>query len=654
MSENGILHASTGKPQLKRQKQNVDSVEADDENLTSLSLKCSPKSDVVAVSEKDERRHSSASSDSQKSVSKKPASLNEIQDLYSALQDLVKTNVSTTPLPERRAKLLAAGSPGGSPRLGERTLTVPERQLQKLSSRISPSSSFDKENSVSSEESKHLKHKRGLSTGTMEAVANLMRISPFPTRKFSHDIESANGTNKNNKKSSAKNGSPSSGKKERCVSTGDQKKWKGARLFKRLRSKSNAELSEDDQINEEGAREKNRRRSEADALRLQRNREKGLTPPQRKSLQEDSSKELEQLVSTLSIQEDNSNKNKSFLQAPTASYVGNPINDLNKLESWFENALTHNSPTNKYVINDRSASNDGTSPKVRNQRFRKKNGGKIVRRASSNTATSQRIKEERRDRRNHKSSKSFDATNGMVYAKSTPNLSKTRLSLDDNDEDIDRALLFSEQLENNSPSPLSSQSKASEHSSHDKKIQRDRRLTGRLPDSPVFYVPPSTDTDTNDTSQQVKPLLRKHSEAPMFYTKEEETNNIKNLLSPLQDENQRTKSVSGRRSGGSSPTHDTNFKNSRPKSMFIYSDQNPVIDGVIMTSSEESETSKKNSFDSNANLCRGKIINTAPHRLSLCDLSKTTVTIGGQEKTLWDKFRKVTGNKKAKACKSIA
>ena len=195
MSENGILHASTGKPQLKRQKHSIDLLDIENEV------------EGVSVGGNDDRRLSSASTDSQKSASKKPASINEIQDLYSALQDLVKTNVSTTPLPERRAKFLAANSPSGSPRLGERTLTVPERELRKLTSRISPSSSFEKENSISPEDlTLTKKHRRGVSTGTMEAVANLMRISPFPSRKFSHDTENTSNTNnKDNKKSSAKN-----------------------------------------------------------------------------------------------------------------------------------------------------------------------------------------------------------------------------------------------------------------------------------------------------------------------------------------------------------------------------------------------------------------------------------------------------------------
>ena len=101
MSENAIVHAPMGKPQLKRQKQSVDSLDLENEV------------EGVSVGGDDDRRLSSASSDSQKSASKKPASMNEIQDLYSALQDLVKTNVSTTPLPERRAKVLAANSPSG-------------------------------------------------------------------------------------------------------------------------------------------------------------------------------------------------------------------------------------------------------------------------------------------------------------------------------------------------------------------------------------------------------------------------------------------------------------------------------------------------------------------------------------------------------------
>ena len=636
MSENGILHTSIGKPQLKRQKQSVDSLDIENEN------------DVVSGGT-DNRRLSSASSDSQKSASKKPASMNEIQDLYSALQDLVKTNVSSTPLPERRAKALAANSPGGSPRLGERTLTVPERELRKLSSRISPSSSFEKESSMSEDLTltKNSKHKRGVSTGTMEAVANLMRISPFPTRKFSHDTESTNSTNnRDKKKSSAKNGASSGGKKERSISTSDQKKWK---LFKRLRSKSNADLSEDDHFekvssaDDDCIREKNRRRSEADALRVQRSRDRGLTPPQRKSLQEDSSKDIEQLFSSLNVKNDrkpskvNQNSTNNFLQTPSTTksdVVGSPASELNKLESWFENALT----SNKYVVNDGTASSDGASPKARNQRFRRKIGGKVVRRASSNTATSQRIKEERRARRNNRSSKSFDATNGLVYAKSTPDLSRDYLNQDDNDLKTDCTL-----SDNGSNSPQ--ESITCEDSPNDKKIQRERRLTGRLPDSPVFYIPQSTE-NTNDTSQEVKPLLRKHSEAPMFYTKEEEQNNTNNLLSPhspiLQNENNRRKSV-----GRCSSTHDKNLKNSRPKSMFIYSDQDLVIDDGLMSS--EDVSGKKTSFDNNANnLGREKIINTAPHRLSLCYLSNTTV---GQDRTLWDKFRKVTGSKKTKACK---
>ena len=800
MSENGILHTTPTptpiqkgniKPQLKRQKQ-AESMDEPSTLLENNILMSSPSLDNTNTSSKtsnisqdDERRHSNASSDSQKSgssSSKKPASLNEIQDLYSALQDLVKTNVSnTTPLPERRNKMMAmaappvtnrastsgrsnSASPGiESPYLGERSLTVPERQLRKLSSRISPSSSFENDildHAQHSPSSNHgakttrktSKHKRGISTGTMEAaMANLMRISPFPTRKFSHDPETVasssnnktftnNSNTKENKKSSS-----FGGKKDRTLSNGEHKKqWKGARLFKRLRSRSNAELFEDDKINsttddEETMKEsdrrrqdKNRRRSEADALRVHRTRDRGLTP-QRKSLQEDSSKDIERMVSSLSVDDDKSKRENQdsaalisakFLQTPTTTYGDidnstNSLSELIKLESWFENALTStttNGNTNKYVVNS-----NGASPKdVRNtQRFRKKNG-KIVRRASSNAgSSSHHIKGERRARRNinNKFSKSFDANVDVLkHAKSTPDLSKShRLSQDEeesfdydddfvrNDEETSQEISDRQplaQLENHSESDLEEQDSLTSDLSPekenvkssspcDKTVQRERRIMGRLPDSPVFYVPPSssstktTNDEDEDDSTTVKPLLRKHSEAPMFYTKEEETNNIKNLLSPPSlspsnpDENQDQKWGNAVESENSPPMQqqqqqqhnrrrNKNLKNSRPKSMFNYPDQEVILNANNTNNDVSKTTSlklskKQRNFDGNANdLCdqqqHGKIIDTSSHRLSLCDLSKvgTLSSVGSaQDKTLWDKFRKVAANKKPKGSKWV-
>jgi len=91
--------------------------------------------------------------------------------------------------------------------------------------------------------------------------------------------------------------------------------------------------------------------------------------------------------------------------------------------------------------------------------------------------------------------------------------------------------------------------------------------------------------------------------------------------------------------------------------MFDYMGHDVLIGENDVWSSDEttlSSNSIKNTLnlhtkDNNANFCRAKIIGS-PHTLSLCDLTKTTVT---QEKSLWDRFRKVASNKKAKASKYI-
>ena len=652
MSENGYLNAettgqnltitTTNKPQFKRQKKTESSDLEEDQRSTSPSsptMFSSPEGSINTT-----RRDSNASSDSQKST-KKPASLDEIQDLYSALQDLVKTNVSTTPLPERRTKMLLP-SPMSSPRLSDRSLTVPEKTLRKISSKMTPSSSFEKEQSEGSP-TPRLKHRRGVSTGTMDSVINLMRISPFPGRKFSHDVNSM--SQKDGKKLST---SKNPNKKER--NSGDHgKRWKGSKLFHRLRSKSNAELSDnDDKLStddEDCVREKNRRMSEADALKLKRNRDSGLTPPQRKSLQEEKIHDIENLVASLNIENSNSN----LLQTPKETFT-NPLNELNQLESWFEKASVALNPNvGRYIVNDESSS-DAASPNVRANRFRKKSGNKRsgpgVRRANSNVGASHHNKEERRAKRNKMTSKSFDAT-GLAHAKSTPDLSKTDETEDIlNDTGISYKVLG--QLNHFTENRVRDLT-PKDNKKESKRVSLDANSVKRLPDTPLFYVPGDEENGRLSPSELSKTFKRQKSEASMFYT-EEETKNAKNLLSPpaesanTYEKPQRSESLSAPKSSNRSNKKSSN-KKTRPKSMFDYFDQEILGEepNDEVWSSDEKDMVQQNNFDNNANFCRAKIINNA-HRLSLCDLTKTTVV---QEKSLWDKFRKVAANKKAKACK---
>ena len=73
-------------------------------SLSSVSSKSSLSSvlsvpKTILTTDEDDRRSSTASNDSNSKI--KPPSINEINDLYSALQDLVKTNVTGTPVPPR-------------------------------------------------------------------------------------------------------------------------------------------------------------------------------------------------------------------------------------------------------------------------------------------------------------------------------------------------------------------------------------------------------------------------------------------------------------------------------------------------------------------------------------------------------------------------
>ncbi|XP_066934444.1 uncharacterized protein [Clytia hemisphaerica] len=663
MSENGYLNAETAvqnltittsantttKPQFKRQK----SLDLEEDQQRSVSPSSSPKMfSSPEGSINTNRRDSNASSDSQKSA-KKPASLDEIQDLYSALQDLVKTNVSTTPLPERRTKMLSP-SPMSSPRLSDRSLTVPEKTLRKISSKITPSSSFEKEQCEGSP-TPRLKHRRGVSTGTMDSVINLMRISPFPGRKFSHDVNTT--SQKDSKKLSTSKTpnmvSSKAGKKER--NSGDHgKRWKGSKLFHRLRSKSNAELSDnDDKLStddEECVREKNRRMSEADALKLKRNRDSGLTPPQRKSLQEEKNKDIENLVASLTIKSSDSN----LLQTPKETFT-NPLNELNQLESWFEKASVALNPNvGRYILNDESSS-DAASPNVRANRFRKKNGNKRtgpgIRRANSNVGTSHRNKEERRAKRNKMTSKSFDAT-GLAHAKSTPDLSKTGVESEDilNDTGISYKVLG--QLNHFTENRVRDLT-PKDNKKESKRVSLDANSVKRLPDTPLFYVPGDEENGRLSSSELSKTFKRQKSEGSMFYT-EEQSKNAKNLLSPpaesanSYEKPQRSESLSTPNKSNNKRSNNNKIKNkTRPKSMFDYFDQEILGEDPNdeVWSSEEKDIVQQNNFDNNANFCRAKIMNNA-HRLSLCDLTKTTVV---QEKTLWDKFSKVAASKKAKA-----
>ena len=118
-------------------------------------------------------------------------------------------------------------------------------------------------------------------------------------------------------------------------------------------------------------------------------------------------------------------------------------------------------------------------------------------------------------------------------------------------------------------------------------------------------------------------------------------------LKKTKPKTKRSESLTGPKHKSKRDTNKGN-KKSRPKSMFDYFEQDVILGEKETVYSDEKESPKlRNSFDNNANFCRANIINS-PHRLSLCDLTKTTVV---QEKTLWDKFRKATSNKKTKACK---
>ena len=135
-----------------------------------------------AINQNVEKRPSSNGSDDS-TDGKKPASLTEIQDLYCALQDLVKTNVTkTTPL----------SSPSisrNSPRINSPNIeTIIARKSENLTPQLNRKFSNNKSESIVGDQAKkHSRHRRGLSAGTLDAVTSIIKKSPFPSRKISSD-----------------------------------------------------------------------------------------------------------------------------------------------------------------------------------------------------------------------------------------------------------------------------------------------------------------------------------------------------------------------------------------------------------------------------------------------------------------------------------
>lgn len=641
-----------------------------------------------------QRDCSSVSSDSSQTA-KKPASLDEIQDLYSALQDLVKTNVTGTPVLERRQfKTTSAGnsphigsrvempSPLISSRFHERTSTAPEKSLRQLAtkmSKLTPSSSFDKEDTSA-------KHKRGLSAGTMDMVNSIMRISPFPSRKFlSNDVTTDKGK-KLNGKTSKKN-------QQIRLSSETNKKWKKPRLFHRLRSKGGASNNSEEEDNDDDWSEDsessppttkpssktNRRLSEGDALKLREKKKHESNNsclmhrrslhgcPADKSLCSQKSfksidlTDIDQLVAALALE--TTDDINIVSRTPTFK---SPEHELSRLESWFEKAAaeaTMNHSKNLSSTNDDQADEDGQNVN-KNSRLsprKKVTSGRrsaAIRRVSSNVG---RTKEDKKSKRGKLASKSFDAS-AITHAKSTPDL-----CTDTREETLNNAGTAANSKVLGRLSPFT-ENNLKDSNTPSRKISLDASI-GRLPGVPLFYTPTYKGESGQNLKlvnhsgpEQQKKLLKQYSE-DIFYSEENTTtNNMNNIFEkqPSDSSDDITDDVTNQSDDVMRNNTENQQRNKRrPKSMFDYIEHDVFIDekGLWTTTGKNSDTNIRNSLhmttgmqtDDNANFCRTKIINSS-HALSMSDLSKTSVV---QEKSLWDRIRKGSSNKKSKASKLL-
>ena len=597
-----------------------------------------------------EIRQDSHSSDDDSQNSKKPASLNEIQDLYSALQDLVKTNVTKTP-PSSKNSPKTTHSP---------------------SIESTPPNNFGRNNSEILLDDKHIKlvkQKRGLSTGPLDTVSHIIRKSPFPTRKLSSEITVVESLELEQDRKIVKKTSRSSsavgGKLKKDIklfrnSSGYERKQENKKrkpnLFTRLRSKSQSWMIDDNDENNDSHKRR------PTLIDLEINKKFGsdihhTCPPLRRNQTDneinkdisnvctDDVKDIDQLVAALNLEYND----KAFNNETPQSHVTakSPQSELNKLESWFEKAAAEAVMYHSQFSIDGEEENDAKyspgeySGKLNGDghRHRRKEGPRrpsTIRRGQS----SPRSKEFRKECKIENDFENFELnrTNSLCKAQalSTPNLHDYNIL---NNTDItvsshrEKKLEFTE---NNLKEGSVEESKKT------RKISVDDGLI-RFPKTPLFYIP--TDENRNQNNKLMidegNSESKKHKcfETEVFYI---EPKHSSNRNSPRMRDNARHESDSVTQTKQNNADLEE-LNKLRPKSMFAqnYFETHFLYDvKSLWTSTGDSPDNVRNSLtldtgiqtDDNQNFCQAKITNNTH---TLCNVNPMIM----QEKSLWEKFR---------------
>ena len=493
--------------------------------LTNLDSNNSSKSSLVVSTSPSIRKNSrdtcSINSETSNSSNgcdsiRKPASYNQIQDLYSALQDLVKNNV-TSNIPE----------------FNDNTSSIPIILMQTNTSSFkndSDNTAFENINSIlnlepsigANQNSSSLNvdyiqnldkkpvHKRGYSLSTLgdmnidgRKLKKSPSKSPVVPRKLSQGLlrrEKTIGRSRTSSNSGAKQ------KKDSRESKTDKESKKSWSLISRFRSKSTIILSDPDQdVPDKIFKPKDLRRySDGSVLDLlpdfksKENTKKKFGRKQSLDICRQRSTELEkfdELVASLSIKND-----VAFQDTPYTSYKS-PLEELNKLESWFEMAAAEALKQS----NDELSYNSSDSSKERKR--------------SAPQRTSFIKREQSVPKRERKLGQSF----GSAQVRSTPNL-LADLETINNLKDM------------RSPSQDQKDPFKNDESSitPDKKVIRSQikfdEESSRFPKSPLFYTPYENCRDLN-YELKVSPRISAKFQVEFLNNKDKEDYN------PLKEQN---------------------------------------------------------------------------------------------------------------------
>ena len=524
-----------------------DNIEANLPNLPNListprSAQMSLQQNPSPARDDDFRRDSSSSNDSQSC--KKIASLNEIEDLYSALQDLVKTNVSnvqSTPLvkgdidpPVSTTTPLVKGDidrPVSTPINGnkEGSQNLNHNSLQRIRSNSYTSPIIDTYKKVFEKKTVFRRAATTNGFGNFKSPPiNMRRISSHPPLTRQDNIDDNNkvfGKRKTGRSISV--GGPNRQNLENLVDqseviTRENKKWKD-KILSRIRSKTSAlkhkDISEENGNSFEENRNSfgkgdNRRYSENDCEKVFCEHPFNLNDGNnldKANVVEDleiNVKDIDKLVEALNLE---------MTDSPTTRVADtsnkSAESELSKLECWFEKAaaeavMRHSRGSSDYD-ND---SDRRTPPNNRDMRRRTINRNKKST-LKRNKSIHDPVKRERRMRQvlpnEDYVSNNVNSFVRLQHAKSTPDLrdpdifcdsDNFRASHDYSRDSYDSDILHDDDYinleETNTPSKeikCFDTNTVNNVKSDSPKLQKTRRISLeeniRLPKTPLFYTP---------------------------------------------------------------------------------------------------------------------------------------------------------------------